>query len=144
MELAEFSLRIGLAAIGGLFIGMEREISGKSAGLKTNSLVALGSCVFILLSLQFEGEEFVDTTRVIGQVVTGIGFIGAGTILQHGKNIRGLTTAATIWCSAGAGGLAAIGMYWELLIVCTIIVLINLFFSFLQKKIIDRKNKQKD
>jgi putative Mg2+ transporter-C (MgtC) family protein len=64
MELAEFSLRIGLAAIGGLFIGMEREISGKSAGLKTNSLVALGSCVFILLSLQFEGEEFVDTTRV--------------------------------------------------------------------------------
>ncbi|SHG00650.1 putative Mg2+ transporter-C (MgtC) family protein [Salegentibacter echinorum] len=144
MELAEFSLRIGLAAIAGLFIGMEREFSGKSAGLKTNALVALGSCVFILLSLRFEGEEFVDSTRVIGQVVTGIGFIGAGTILQHGKNVKGLTTAATIWCSAGAGGLAALGLYWELLIVGGTIVLINIIFSLIQKKMIKGKKHQED
>jgi len=117
MELAEFSISIGLAAIAGLFIGIEREITGKSAGLKTNALVALGACLFILLSLQFKGDEFVDITRVMGQVVTGIGFIGAGTILQHGKNVKGLTTAATIWCSAGAGGLAALQMYAELLVV---------------------------
>ncbi|TDN95527.1 putative Mg2+ transporter-C (MgtC) family protein [Salegentibacter sp. 24] len=145
MELAEFSLSIGLAAIAGLFIGIEREITGKSAGLKTNALVALGSCVFILLSLQFRGEEFVDITRVLGQVVTGIGFIGAGTILQHGKNVKGLTTAATIWCSAGAGGLAALKMYEALLIVCLTIVAINLLFGFVEKKLIRRKgNKEND
>ncbi|PKD21869.1 magnesium transporter MgtC [Salegentibacter salinarum] len=143
MELAEFSLSIGLAAMAGLFIGIEREFTGKSAGLKTNALVALGACVFILLSMQFRGEEFVDITRVLGQVVTGIGFIGAGTILQHGKNVKGLTTAATIWCSAGAGCLAALQMYAELLIICVIIVVINIFFGMLEKKLI-RGNRKKD
>jgi putative Mg2+ transporter-C (MgtC) family protein len=141
MELAEFSISIGLAAIAGLFIGIEREITGKSAGLKTNALVALGACVFILLSLQFKGDEFVDITRVMGQVVTGIGFIGAGTILQHGKNIKGLTTAATIWCSAGAGGLAALQMYAELLIVCLTIVAINLLFGFIERKLLAKNKK---
>ncbi len=143
MELVNFSLSIALAAIAGLFIGTEREFRGKSAGLKTNALVALGACVFVLLSLQFEGDEFVDTTRVIGQVVTGIGFIGAGTILQHGSNVKGLTTAATIWCSAAAGGLAALQMYMELLVVCLTIVIINLAFSFIQKKFIKNNKEEK-
>lgn len=146
MELAEFSLSIGLAAVAGLFIGIEREMTGKSAGLKTNALVALGACVFILLSHQFRGEDFTDITRVLGQVVTGIGFIGAGTILQHGKNVKGLTTAATIWCSAGAGGLAALQMYAELLIVCLVIVAINLLFGFVEKKLIkgERLKEEED
>ena len=144
MELAEFSLSIGLAAIAGLFIGIEREFSGKSAGLKTNALVALGACVFILVSLQFKGDEFVDTSRVLGQVVTGIGFIGAGTILQHGKNVKGLTTAATIWCSAGAGALAALQMYAELFIVCVTIVAINLLFGFVERKLIAGKKPRKE
>ncbi|MBI6117188.1 MgtC/SapB family protein [Salegentibacter maritimus] len=144
MELAEFSISIGLAAIAGLFIGIEREFSGKSAGLKTNALVALGACVFILVSLEFKGDEFVDTSRVLGQVVTGIGFIGAGTILQHGKNVKGLTTAATIWCSAGAGALAALQMYTELLVVCLTIVAINLLFGFIERKLMAKKRTQKE
>ncbi len=144
MELAEFSISIGLAAIAGLFIGIEREFSGKSAGLKTNALVALGACVFILVSLQFKGDEFVDTSRVLGQVVTGIGFIGAGTILQHGKNVKGLTTAATIWCSAGTGALAALKMYAELLVVCVTIVAINLLFGFIERKLMAKKRTQKE
>ncbi|MBI6119335.1 MgtC/SapB family protein [Salegentibacter maritimus] len=144
MELAEFSISIGLAAIAGLFIGIEREFSGKSAGLKTNALVALGACVFILVSLEFKGDEFVDTSRVLGQVVTGIGFIGAGTILQHGKNVKGLTTAATIWCSAGAGALAALQMYTELLVVCITIVAINLLFGFIERKLMAKKRTQKE
>ncbi|MBE7640806.1 MgtC/SapB family protein [Salegentibacter sp. BLCTC] len=144
MELAEFSISIGLAAIAGLFIGIEREFSGKSAGLKTNALVALGACVFILVSLKFKGDEFVDTSRVLGQVVTGIGFIGAGTILQHGKNVQGLTTAATIWCSAGAGALAALQMYTELLVVCLTIVAINLLFGFIERKLMAKKRTQKE
>jgi putative Mg2+ transporter-C (MgtC) family protein len=77
----------------------------------------------------------------MGQVVTGIGFIGAGTILQHGKNIKGLTTAATIWCSAGAGGLAALQMYAELLIVCLTIVAINLLFGFIERKLLAKNKK---
>lgn len=144
MELAEFSISIGLAAIAGLFIGIEREFSGKSAGLKTNALVALVACVFILVSLKFKGDEFVDTSRVLGQVVTGIGFIGAGTILQHGKNVKGLTTAATIWCSAGAGALAALQMYTELLVVCLTIVAINLLFGFIERKLMAKKRTQKE
>lgn len=142
MELIEFSIRVGLAAVAGLLIGAEREISGKSAGLKTNSLVALGACVFVLVSLTFQGEEFVDPTRVLGQVVSGIGFIGAGTILQHGKSIKGLTTAATIWCSAGAGCLAALEMYKELLVICIIIITINYAFGIFERKVLQKKRRK--
>lgn len=144
MELIEFSIRVGLAAVAGLLIGAEREISGKSAGLKTNSLVALGACVFVLVSLTFQGDEYVDTTRVLGQVVSGIGFIGAGTILQHGKSIKGLTTAATIWCSAGAGCLAALEMYKELLVVCIIIITINYAFGIFERKVLQKKKRNPD
>ena len=102
MELQEFLLRIGSALFAGLFIGAEREYRQKDAGLKTKALISLGAAVFVLTSLSFEGEKFVDSTRVIGQVVTGIGFLGAGVILHKGTTVRGLTTAATICCSAGA------------------------------------------
>ncbi len=129
MELLEFGLRIGAALLAGLFIGMEREIHNKNAGLKTNALVSLGAAVFVLTSLTFEGDKYVDTTRVIGQVVTGIGFIGAGVILHKGTIVRGLTTAATVWCSAGAGCLAAIGQYRELFLLVAVIVFVNVVFN---------------
>jgi len=140
MELGEFVLKVGLAVIAGVFIGAEREYKGKSAGLKTNALVALGSCVFILISMEFRGEQNVDVTRVLGQVVTGIGFIGAGTILHQGTKVEGLTTAATIWCSAGAGGLAAIGMYEELAVITILVIIINFVFSFFEVKLMRRRN----
>lgn len=129
MELFEFGLRIGGALLAGLLIGMEREIHNKNAGLKTNALVAVGAAVFVLTSLHFEGEPYVDTTRVMGQVVTGIGFIGAGVILHKGTIVRGLTTAATVWCSAGAGCLAAIGEFQELFLLTAVIVLVNVLFN---------------
>lgn len=141
MELLDFSLKAGLAVLGGLGIGIEREIRHKSAGLKTNSLVALGSCVFVLLSLEFQSDPAVDPTRVIGQIVTGIGFIGAGTILQHGAKVAGLTTAATIWCSAGVGCLAALGMYRELVVVCFLVVLVNFFFSLAERKLFHKESE---
>lgn len=144
MELAEFSLKIGVALIAGLFIGAEREMRGKHAGLKTNGLVALGACIFILLSMEFKGEQYVDITRVLGQVVTGIGFIGAGAILQHGKNVTGLTTAATIWCSAGAGCLAALALYAELAIVAFLIFFSNLGFSYLEHRLKKKKLMDED
>lgn len=147
MDLTDFSLRIGLAVIAGIFIGLERELRGKDAGLKTNALVALGSCVFVLISLEFRGEDFVDTTRVIGQVVAGIGFIGAGTILRQRGKIEGLTSAATIWCSAAAGCLAAMGMFRELVIISVMVLFINLIFTIIENKLIrnrKRKNEKKN
>lgn len=145
MELTEFGIRIGAATVGGLLIGAEREWVGKDAGLKTNALVSLGACVFIIISLQFRGETDVDITRVLGQIVTGIGFIGAGTILQRKNKVEGLTSAATIWCSAGAGCLAALTMYQELALLSLLIVIINYLFGFIQVKLLNhRKKKEKE
>ncbi|MEW2921708.1 MgtC/SapB family protein [Muricauda sp. ANG21] len=131
----DFSIRVGLATIAGLLIGLEREYKGKSAGLKTNTLVALGAAVYVLVSLRFYGEEYADVTRVLSQVVTGIGFLGAGVILQKEDKIKGLTTAATIWCSAGAGCLAATSMFVELGILTFLVVAINIVFGFIDSKI---------
>lgn len=129
MVTQEFAIRAGAALLSGLLIGVEREIQNKNAGLKTNALVALGSSIFVMASLHFRGEEFVDITRVLSQVITGIGFIGAGVILHKGTIVRGLTTAATVWCSAAAGCLAAIGLFEELMIITALIVFINVVFG---------------
>ncbi|MCH4822177.1 MgtC/SapB family protein [Gramella lutea] len=141
MDWTTFALRVSLATIAGLIIGLERETQGKEAGLKTNALVALGACIFILMSMEFEGDKYVDITRVLGQVVVGIGFIGAGTILQKGKKVKGLTTAATIWCSAASGCLAGFGMFTELGIVSGIILIINLVFGYIEHKMKKKKKK---
>lgn len=136
MDLLDFSLRLGSALVAGLLIGLEREFKNKDAGLKTNMLVAIGSAVFVMISLTFRGEEYADITRVLSQVIIGIGFIGAGTILKKGKNdIKGITTAATIWCSAAAGCLAAVGMFWELLLLTIIVVIVNFIFGKLDSRI---------
>lgn len=142
MDWTLFALRVGLATIAGLIIGLEREIQGKEAGLKTNALVSLGAAIFILMSLQFEGDQYVDITRVLGQIVVGIGFIGAGTILEKGRKVKGLTTAATVWCSAATGCLAGFGMYTELGIVCGIVLAINLVFGYIEHKMIKKKKKE--
>ena len=136
-----FALRVGLATIAGLVIGLERELQGKEAGLKTNALVSLGAAIFILMSLEFEGDKYVDITRVLGQIVVGIGFIGAGTILEKQRKVKGLTTAATVWCSAASGCLAGFGLYKELAVVSGIILCINLVFGYIEHKM---KKKAKD
>ncbi|MDY7394966.1 MgtC/SapB family protein [Aureibaculum sp. 2210JD6-5] len=136
-----FLLKIGIAAFAGLLIGLEREYKGKEAGLKTNALVSIGSAVFILISLQFRGEEYADITRVLSQVVTGIGFLGAGVIIKRENNIEGLTTAATVWCSAAVGCLAAVGMYIELGFLTLTIIIINLLFGFINSKMQISKEK---
>ena len=107
METTEFALRL-LAAMGaGGLVGLEREWSNKSAGLKTNMLVAVGACIYVLVNIiiGLQSNQS-DPTRIIGQIVTGIGFLGGGVILHRGANVHGLTTAAAIWCSA-AGRRAA-------------------------------------
>ncbi|MCT8339654.1 MgtC/SapB family protein [Flavobacteriaceae bacterium TK19130] len=137
MEVYEFAIRLGAATLAGLLIGLEREWKNKEAGLKTNMLVAIGAAAFIMISLQYYGEKYVDITRVLGQVVVGIGFIGAGTILkkEESNTVKGITTAATIWCSAAAGCVAGMGMYWELGILTIVVVIINYIFGHIDKQI---------
>lgn len=139
MEHYEFVIRILAAMVGGFLIGIERELSKKSAGLKTNTLVSVGACAFVVISLNFVDYTDTDVTRIIGQVVTGIGFLGAGVILKQGTDIRGLTTAATVWCSSALGCLAGVGMYFELAVTTgTILIintLINMFENWIVKKI---------
>ncbi|MGB7843455.1 MAG: MgtC/SapB family protein [Salinimicrobium sp.] len=149
MEIWEFFLRVSAALLSGVLIGIEREIRNKNAGLKTNALVALGAAVFVVISVQFREAPGVDITRVLGQVVTGIGFIGAGVILHKGTTVRGLTTAATIWCSAGAGCLAAVGFYEELAVLTVMIIFVNVIFgavdNLINKKLDrDPKNRVED
>ncbi len=105
----------------GLAIGFERQFRQKDAGLRTNALVSLGSAIYVLISIQMT-EGGGDVTRIIGQVVTGIGFLGGGVIFKSGLNVHGLSSAATIWCSAAIGCLAATGNFQQAL-TCTGFVL---------------------
>lgn len=108
VEIMESIGRLSLALILGSVIGFERQWHQKMAGLRTNVLVALGSCGFVVFSAMV-GRG--DPTRVAAQVVTGIGFLGAGVILREGINVHGLNTAATLWCSAMVGTFAGAG-FW--------------------------------
>jgi putative Mg2+ transporter-C (MgtC) family protein len=104
-----FAIRLGLALILGAFIGAERQWRQRMAGLRTNALVAAGAAMFVMLSAVTARPD--DSFRIAGQIVSGIGFLGAGVILRNGLNITGLNTAATLWCSAAIGTLAGYGMY---------------------------------
>lgn len=143
MELQDFAIRLGCTLVAGFFIGLEREIKDKNAGLKTNMLVAVGASVFVMVSLQFRGEQYVDITRVLSQVIIGIGFLGAGTIIKKNDDtVKGLTTAATIWCSAAAGCVGALGMFWELLLLTLAVLIINRIFGWIEEKFIEEPAKK--
>jgi putative Mg2+ transporter-C (MgtC) family protein len=144
----EFILRIFCAAILGGMIGLEREYRAKEAGFRTHFLVALGSALFMIVSAYgFEGvmtttEHRWDVSRVAAQVVSGIGFIGAGTIIfRKAENVvSGLTTAAGLWVTAAIGLACGGGMY-ILSIASTLMVLVGLeAFNFILRKI-DRRRK---
>lgn len=106
----EFALRLGVAFGLGAAIGLERQLRHSNAGLRTNTLVSLGAAGYVLLSESLTASQG-DPSRVVGQIVTGIGFLGGGVILKEGVNVRGLNTAATIWCSAAVGALTAAGLF---------------------------------
>ena len=106
-----FLVRCGAAVLCGAVIGLERELKRKPAGFRTNILICLGSAIYMcvgVLLVRASGGEF-DPTRVAAQVVTGIGFLGAGCIIQAGGRVTGLTSAATIWVVAGIGLVAGAG-----------------------------------
>jgi putative Mg2+ transporter-C (MgtC) family protein len=102
--------RLLLAGALGAAIGLEREYRQKPAGLRTNILIAVGSALFTILSLEMT-RGVGDTSRVAGQIVTGIGFIGGGAIMRNRNTVHGMTTAATIWVNAAIGIGAGMGQY---------------------------------
>jgi len=113
-----------LAAVLGSLVGLERQWRQRLAGLRTNALVALGAASFTLMSMMVEGE--ISPTRMAAQVVSGIGFLGAGVIMKEGANIRGLNTAATLWCSAAIGVMAGAGFHLVAMMVALCILAINI------------------
>ena len=141
MSTLEFVFRLLAAVASGGAVGLERQIN-KSAGFRTNTLVAMGASIYVLINVILT-QDGGDPTRIIGQIVTGIGFLGAGVILHKGINVQGLTTAATIWCSAALGSLAGLGMYLELLISTLLIILINTTFKRADRWFMGEKKKKK-
>src|SRR4051794_646779 len=107
LNAAEFALRLAVGLSCGALIGIERQWRARMAGLRTNALVAAGATVFVLYSVAVGDSG--SPTRVASYVVSGIGFLGGGVILRDGFNVRGLNTAATLWCSAAVGVMAASG-----------------------------------
>ena len=141
----EFIIRLFAASIAGGALGMERESSNKSAGLRTNMIVSVGASIYVMISTTIlEGSTTGDPSRVMGQIVTGIGFLGAGVILHQGSNVKGLTTAATIWCSAALGCLAGFGMYWELATSTVLIIIINSVLRKIDNRFAKNNNNNKE
>jgi putative Mg2+ transporter-C (MgtC) family protein len=111
-------IRLAVAAGVGMAVGIERELREQAAGLRTHMLVSVGSCLFTLVSI-YGFDAFTtgaatqpDPSRVAAQIVTGIGFLGAGAIIREGMSIRGLTTAASLWVVAAVGMAVGVGLYW--------------------------------
>ena len=107
-EQLDIAFRLVVAGGLGALIGLEREIRGYPAGIRTIALVAMGSCLFTDLSELFSGSE---SSRVAAQIVVGIGFLGAGVIIREGYSVRGITTSATIWAAAAIGMAAGLSLY---------------------------------
>ena len=104
----EIVLRLIISSILGLIIGVQREIRNKPAGLRTITLISLGSTLFTIVAI----TSFPNDPRIIAQIITGIGFLGAGTIFRHENHVEGLTTAACVWASAGMGIAIGVGNYF--------------------------------
>lgn len=129
------ALNLLVALLLGGLIGFERQWRQRFAGLRTNTLVALGAAFYVVFGSQFSGET---PTRVAAQVVSGIGFLGAGVIFKEGLNIRGLNTAATLWCSGAIGLMAGAGQWGRGLVAAVLVIIVNFVLRPLVR-LIDRQ-----
>jgi putative Mg2+ transporter-C (MgtC) family protein len=124
----EMAGRLCLAALLGGLVGFEREVHNQPAGLRTHMVVSIGSCLMMLVSLYMAklGPSPGDPAHIAAQVVTGIGFLGAGAIMRFGMSVKGLTTAACLWTVAGIGLAVGCG-YWKAALTATILTLVSTF-----------------
>src|ERR1700731_5467154 len=126
MPAVELLVRVGLATVLGLAIGVERQWRSRMAGLQNMALVSMGSALYVILGAYGFNRD-VDPTRVIAQIVTGVGFLGAGVIMKQGSSVTGLNTAATLWATAAVGALAGAWMWREAIVGAGIIIAGNTF-----------------
>lgn len=127
---SETALQLLFSFIIGTAIGIEREYRSKAAGLRTMIMICLGSTIFTELSMVISGNQ---NDRIASNIITGIGFLGAGVIFKDGLSISGITTATTIWITAALGMAVGAGQYFIAFIGCVAILIVLLFFEFLQK-----------
>ena len=151
----DFMIRLVVAVALGFSLGLERELTNKYAGLRTHILVCLGACVFTLLSIYgfptfASGDNVIveqatgvrDTARIAAQILTGIGFIGAGTVLRNGPMVFGLTTAATLWIAASIGMACGSGMY-DIAVISTILsIAVLTIIRIFEKQFLPASSKQ--
>ena len=141
--------RITASILFGFGIGLERELTNKHAGLRTHILVCLGSAVFTILSIyafpmavdQTHPQAYGDPARVAAQILTGIGFIGGGTVLRHGSSVYGLTTAATLWVAAGIGMACGAGMIDVAFVTTFFSVVVLVLVRLFEQKVLVKSTK---
>jgi putative Mg2+ transporter-C (MgtC) family protein len=141
----DLAMDIFLAGVLGGVIGLEREWHGHPAGLRTNMLVALGSCLFTILSIEgfpLRGTAQ-DSARIAAQIVTGIGFLGAGALFHNKSNIRGMTTAATIWLVAAIGMAVGASMYFIAVITTLMTAVVLVVLRPLSTRLSGRRRRQR-
>jgi putative Mg2+ transporter-C (MgtC) family protein len=127
-------LRLGGALLIGFLVGLEREISKKPAGLRTHMLVSLASALFTILSFSLAfGDGAADPTRIASQIVVGIGFVGAGVIISSGGQVRGVTTAASLWITAAMGMAVGLGEYLLATVAVGFTLITLLILGFLER-----------
>ncbi|MBC8369689.1 MAG: MgtC/SapB family protein [Planctomycetes bacterium] len=143
-ELWEVCQRLLVAAGIGAVIGIEREVRGHPAGFRTLTVLAVASALIMVLSERVAGgKDFHDTGRIAAQVISGMGFLGAGVIMRSGLTIHGLTTASILWAVAGLGLTAGAGLVAEAILASSLILLVLLVFSPIERKLLRRLKRKK-
>ncbi|UKJ06866.1 MgtC/SapB family protein [Solitalea lacus] len=133
----QVELRLLVAFLLGAVIGTERQLRHKMAGMRTNALVAVGSCLFVLLGVKIMGDQS-SAARVAAQIASGIGFLGAGVIMKDNFNISGLNTAATVWCSGAVGALCGMGYGYEAFLGSFFVLFSHVFLRPLGKQVVSK------
>lgn len=137
-------MRVMIALAIGLLIGAEREFRGHPAGLRTMALISAGSCMFTGLGLIPELGKTVDPTRIAAQIVTGVGFLGAGSILRQGEEVRGLTTAASIWVAASLGMAVGFGYYGLALFTALVVIIVLVALKPMEERFFRRTRNRRE
>jgi putative Mg2+ transporter-C (MgtC) family protein len=122
----KFALHTGAALLMGATLGFERQYGGHPAGLRTNALVSVGAALFVSLAFHYAHQTGVDPTRIPSYVISGLGFLGGGVILREGLNVRGMNTAATLWCTGAIGTLCGLGFVLHAAVGAVVVLAINL------------------
>lgn len=136
IPLTEILIRIGLATLLGGVIGFERERDNQPAGLRTHMILVIGACLAMILSINIGVMADTDPGRIAAQVISGIGFLGAGAIMRYGFNVKGLTTATTLWTMAIVGLVLGAGYYWVAIITTVVMLIVLAVLDVIEKRFV--------